>query len=102
QPICRRWVVLCFEWRGKPVIDDHRQCASRRRSFARKTSLSQAVGPKPSIALGVLLIVLAFACVAVMSAFGKAAKEVSTGTLVFFQNFISLLLFAPWAVAKGF
>ena len=43
----------------------------------------------------------AFACVAVMSALGKAANDVSTGILVFFQNFISLVLFAPWALRKG-
>jgi drug/metabolite transporter (DMT)-like permease len=55
-----------------------------------------------STALGALLIVLAFACVAVMSALGKAANGVSTATLVFFQNFISLLVFAPWALRGGF
>ena len=53
------------------------------------------------MALGALLIVLAFACVAVMSAFGKGATAVPTGTLVFFQNFISLVLFAPWALRGG-
>ncbi len=57
--------------------------------------------PKPSLALGVLLIVLAFACVAIMSAFGKAASNVPTGTLVFFQNFISLILLAPWSLRGG-
>ena len=50
---------------------------------------------------GRLLIVLAFACVAVMSAFGKAAQGVSTGVLVFFQNFISLILFSPWVLRAG-
>jgi drug/metabolite transporter (DMT)-like permease len=64
--------------------------------------LSQSPTPKPSVALGVLLIVLAFAGVAVMSAFGKAASQVPTGALVFFQNFISLVLFAPWALDQGF
>ena len=54
-----------------------------------------------SVVLGALLIVLAFACVAVMSAFGKAAKDVPTGILVLFQNFISLLLFTPWVLGKG-
>jgi drug/metabolite transporter (DMT)-like permease len=63
--------------------------------------LNQGGGSTPSVALGDLLIVLAFACVAVMSAFGKAAKEVPTGILVLFQNFISLLLFTPWALGKG-
>ena len=37
-----------------------------------------------------------------MSALGKAAKDISTGILVFFQNFISLVLFAPWALRRGF
>jgi len=45
--------------------------------------------------------VLAFACVAVMSAFGKAAKEVPTDILVLFQNLIRLLLFMPWVLGKG-
>jgi drug/metabolite transporter (DMT)-like permease len=63
--------------------------------------LSQSRESKSSLALGALLIVLAFASVAVMSALGKAAKGVSTGTLVFFQNFISLLLFAPWTLRHG-
>jgi hypothetical protein len=69
---------------------------------ARDTSLTGSGRPNSSIALGVALIVLAFACVAVMSAFGKAAKGVSTGILVFFQNFIGLVLFAPWTLRKGF
>jgi drug/metabolite transporter (DMT)-like permease len=64
--------------------------------------LSGSASPKHSVALGALLIVLAFACVAVMSAFGKAAKGVSTGAIVFFQNFISLILFSPWVLRKGF
>jgi drug/metabolite transporter (DMT)-like permease len=53
------------------------------------------------VGLGVLLITLAFACVAAMSALGKGASAVSTGALVFFQNFISLILFAPWALRGG-
>jgi drug/metabolite transporter (DMT)-like permease len=64
--------------------------------------LSGAGAAQRSIALGALLIVLAFASVAVMSAFGKAAQGVSTGVLVFFQNFISLVLFSPWVFRKGF
>ncbi len=51
--------------------------------------------------LGGFLIVLAFFCVAVMSALGKAAAEVPTGTIVFFQNFISLVLFLPWFFRHG-
>jgi drug/metabolite transporter (DMT)-like permease len=51
--------------------------------------------------LGIVLIVAAFFCVAVMSAFGKAATGVSTATLSFFQSFISLLLFLPWTLRHG-
>lgn len=57
--------------------------------------------PQKSLPVGILLIVLAFACVAVMSAFGKGAASVSTAMLVFFQNFISLCLFAPWILRGG-
>jgi drug/metabolite transporter (DMT)-like permease len=51
--------------------------------------------------LGIVLIVVAFFCVAVMSAFGKAASGVSTATLSFFQSFISLVLFLPWTLRHG-
>jgi len=51
--------------------------------------------------LGIVLIVAAFFCVAVMSAFGKAASGVSTATLSFFQSFISLALFLPWILRHG-
>jgi len=51
--------------------------------------------------LGGFLIVVAFLCVAIMSALGKAAEHVPTGTIVFFQNFISLLLFLPWVFRHG-
>ncbi len=55
----------------------------------------------PSVLLGTLLIVLAFFCVAVMSAFGKAAAAVPTGMVVLFQNGISLVLLLPWALHRG-
>lgn len=64
--------------------------------------MSVARNPQPSVATGAVLIIAAFACVAIMSAFGKGANAVATGTLVFFQSFISLLLFAPWALRGGF
>lgn len=51
--------------------------------------------------LGIVLIVSAFFCVAVMSAFGKAASSVSTATISFFQSFISLLVFLPWTLRHG-
>jgi drug/metabolite transporter (DMT)-like permease len=51
--------------------------------------------------LGIVLIVAAFFCVAVMSAFGKAASGVSTATISFFQSFISLVLFLPWTLRHG-
>ena len=50
---------------------------------------------------GIFLIVVAFLCVAIMSAFGKAAAGLPTGPLVFFQNGISLLLFAPFILRHG-
>jgi len=52
--------------------------------------------------LGILLTVLGFLCVAIMSAFGKAASaSVSAGVLVFFQSAISLLLLLPWVLWAG-
>ena len=51
--------------------------------------------------LGIVLIVAAFFCVAVMSAFGKAASGVSIATISFFQSFISLVLFLPWTLRHG-
>lgn len=63
---------------------------------------SAAAAPhQENATLGGLLIVIAFLCVAIMSALGKAAVQVSTATIVFFQNFISLLLFLPWALRHG-
>jgi drug/metabolite transporter (DMT)-like permease len=56
---------------------------------------------KRQLFLGIALIVAAFFCVAVMSAFGKAASGVSTATLSFFQSFISLVLFLPWTLRHG-
>lgn len=51
--------------------------------------------------LGIVLITVAFFCVAVMSAFGKAAADVPTAMVSFFQSFISLLLFLPWVLRHG-
>ncbi len=56
---------------------------------------------KENATLGGILIVIAFLCVAIMSALGKAAANISTGTIVFFQNFVSLLLFLPWIFRHG-
>lgn len=63
--------------------------------------MSQAPSTNPSPALGAFLIVLAFACVAVMSALAKGAGAVSPAVLAFFQSSISLALLAPWALRKG-
>jgi drug/metabolite transporter (DMT)-like permease len=52
------------------------------------------------VPLGATLIVAAFLLVAIMSALGKGAG-VSTSAIVFFQNFISLLFFLPWALRNG-
>ncbi|HET9088633.1 MAG TPA: DMT family transporter [Acidobacteriaceae bacterium] len=66
------------------------------------TRVSAASAPhQENAALGGLLIVIAFLCVAIMSALGKAATQVSTATIVFFQNSVSLLLFLPWALRHG-
>jgi drug/metabolite transporter (DMT)-like permease len=54
-----------------------------------------------NIPLGGFLIMLAFFCLAIMAAFAKAAYRVPTATLVFFQNFLSLLLFLPWILQHG-
>jgi drug/metabolite transporter (DMT)-like permease len=55
----------------------------------------------PNALAGTLLIVTAFFCVAVMSAFGKAATGVPSAVLVFFQSAISLGLMLPWVLADG-
>jgi len=65
--------------------------------------MSQAVPPSSpvqNVPAGAALIVAAFLLVAIMSALGKGAG-VSTSAIVFFQNFISLLLFLPWALHDG-
>ncbi|HEX4056096.1 MAG TPA: DMT family transporter [Tepidisphaeraceae bacterium] len=56
--------------------------------------------PPQNVPAGAALIVTAFLLVAVMSALGKSAA-VSTSAIVFFQNFISLLLFLPWSLHDG-
>src|SRR5207245_10383951 len=53
-----------------------------------------------NLALGILLIVAAFLCVAVMSAFGKAAAAMPTAVISFSQSFISLVVFLPWVRAQ--
>src|SRR3989449_908234 len=54
-----------------------------------------------NLALGILLIVAAFLCVAVMSAFGKAAAAMPTAVISFSQSFISLVVFLPWVLRGG-
>jgi drug/metabolite transporter (DMT)-like permease len=55
-----------------------------------------------NLRLGILLTLLGFLCVAIMSAFGKAASaSVSAGILVFFQCAISLLMLLPWVLWAG-
>ncbi len=66
-------------------------------------TLSQTVlpsAPTENVPLGAGLIVLAFLFVAIMGACGKAVA-VSTSTIVFYQNFISLLLFLPGVLRFG-
>ena len=66
-----------------------------------ETKASSAKSPGHELVLGIVYIVVAFFCVTVMSAFGKAAARVPTGPLVFFQNGISLLVFIPFVVRGG-
>src|SRR5262245_24373904 len=57
--------------------------------------------PSRNLALGISLIVAAFFCVAVMSAFGKASAVLPTSVISFFQSFISLVVFLPWVLRGG-
>jgi drug/metabolite transporter (DMT)-like permease len=58
--------------------------------------------PPENIRLGIALTVLGFLCVAIMSAFAKAASAAAAaGVLVFFQSAISLLLLVPWVLWMG-
>jgi drug/metabolite transporter (DMT)-like permease len=59
--------------------------------------------PPDRLLPGIALTMLAFLAVAVMSALAKAATaaNVSAEVLTFFQNFLSLLLFAPWLLRGG-
>lgn len=67
----------------------------------RHTTSPALNSPSRNLLAGVALIVAAFACVAVMSAFGKAAAGLPTSMVGFFQSFISLLLFLPWVLRRG-
>lgn len=49
--------------------------------------MSRSDGSKTSLALGASVVILAFACLAVMRALVKAAEGVSAGTLVFYSWF---------------
>lgn len=66
---------------------------------ARPVHTAYAAAENP--ALGGFLIVVAFLSIALMSALGKLAGSTPTGTLVFFQNFISLVFFLPWVLRHG-
>ena len=58
-------------------------------------------GPSEESIIGSLLICVAFLCVALMSAFGKAATGVATPVVVLFQSGISLVLLLPWTLRRG-
>ncbi len=60
---------------------------------------AQTAGHK--LSLGIALIVLAFFCSAVMSAFSKAASGAPPLLILFLQYAISFLVFVPSAVASG-
>ncbi|HET6732837.1 DMT family transporter [Mycobacterium sp.] len=56
-----------------------------------------------NLVLGGTFTTLSFLCVALVSAFGKAAGQyTSTGVVVLFQNLIALLFIGPIAVRGGF
>ena len=56
--------------------------------------------PSENVPMGASVIVLAFLLVAVMGALAKGTA-VATTTIVFFQCFISFLLFLPWVLRHG-
>jgi drug/metabolite transporter (DMT)-like permease len=65
--------------------------------------MSKASAPATGrLGLGIVLIILAFFCFALISAFAKAASPgVSSGSTVFFQYAISLVILAPWLLRHG-
>jgi drug/metabolite transporter (DMT)-like permease len=65
---------------------------------------SAGVGHRPeNLVLGGAFTTLSFLCVALVSAFGKAAGQyTSTGVVVLFQNLIALVFIAPIAIRGGF
>ena len=65
--------------------------------------MSEAVAvPAKHLGRGIVLIILAFFCLALISAFAKAvAPDVSSGVIVFFQYAISLVVLMPWFVRVG-
>src|SRR5439155_9037610 len=69
----------------------------------REPRMSEAVAvPAKHLGRGIVLIVLAFFCLALISAFAKAvAPDVSSGVIVFFQYAISLVVLMPWFVRVG-
>jgi drug/metabolite transporter (DMT)-like permease len=61
-----------------------------------------AAVPAKHLSRGIVLIVLAFFCLALISAFAKAAgSDVSSGVIVFFQYAISLVVLMPWFLRVG-
>lgn len=60
-----------------------------------------AVKREESVAVGGLMMCLAFFAFAAMGAFGKAATGAPASLIVFFQNGIAFLLMLPWALRHG-
>ena len=58
-------------------------------------------GTGKNLTAGILLITAAFFCAAVMSAFSKAASDVSPLLLLFLQYLISFLVFVPAVIREG-
>jgi drug/metabolite transporter (DMT)-like permease len=69
--------------------------------MAAATASITGPAPRENLGLGITLIVAAFFCAAVMSAFGKAATGVPALQLLFLQYGISFLVFLPVVARQG-
>src|SRR5437899_5895626 len=85
------------QWAPPPALDGVAISEARSSPMG-----APSTGSGRNLALGLLLIVAAFLCVAVMSAFGKAAAAaMPTAVISFSQSFISLVVFLPWVLRGG-
>jgi drug/metabolite transporter (DMT)-like permease len=77
------------------------------RGGSREAQMGEASSPPADhLERGIVLIVLAFLCLALISAFAQAASDpsagsISSGMIVFFQYAISLVVLFPWFLRNG-